>query len=93
MTFYTRLCNSSLYVDHARDDLFEQIDAHMRWIKENPEEAKLKALKAHEIFLKKFTLEKQLSKLYENFQIQQNNFLYVGCSYIGMNYISGCKTS
>ena len=60
--------NSVLYVDHTRDDLFEQIDAHMRWIKENPEKAKLKALKAHEIFLKKFTLEKQLRKLYENFQ-------------------------
>jgi AhpD family alkylhydroperoxidase len=60
--------NSVLYVDQTRDDLFEQIDTHMRWIKENPEAAKTKALQAHKIFLEKFTLEEQLIRLYENFK-------------------------
>jgi hypothetical protein len=57
-----------LYIDHTRDDLFEQIDAHMQWIKTHPEEAKIKARLAHGIFLQKFTQEQQLSRLYEHLQ-------------------------
>lgn len=58
--------DSVLYIDVARDDLFEQIDSHMQWIRSHPAEAKEKARLAHAIFLQKFTQEQQLSKLYEN---------------------------
>lgn len=57
-----------LYVDITREDLFEQIDAHMKWIQTHPEEAKTKARLAHAIFLQKFTEESQLARLYVNFQ-------------------------
>jgi len=65
--------DSVLYIDETRDDLFEQIEAHMRWIKENPEKAKFKAANAHSIFLEKFTFEEQLSRFYKYFRIVQNN--------------------
>lgn len=60
--------DSVLYVDETREDLFEQIDAHMKWIRANPEKAKEKARLSHAIFLQKFTQEQQLAKLYEALQ-------------------------
>lgn len=65
--------DSVLYIDETRDDLFEQIESHMNWIKENPEKAKSKAVKAHSIFLEKFTLEEQLSRFYNYFRITKSN--------------------
>ena len=59
---------SVLYIDQSRDDMFEHIESHMRWIRENPEIAMEKARLAHAIFLEKFTLEKQLEKFYQYFQ-------------------------
>lgn len=60
--------DSVLYIDESRDDILEQIENHLRWIKENPEEAKIKARLSHAIFLQKFTQEKQLARLYEYVQ-------------------------
>jgi hypothetical protein len=54
-----------LYIDHEKsaEELFQQIDRHMKWIKNNPEESLLLAKKAHAIFIEKFTLEAQLENL------------------------------
>lgn len=59
--------NSVLYIDQEKssEELFQQIDAHMRWIQSHPEESILLAKRSHEIFLQKFTLEMQLEKLLE----------------------------
>lgn len=56
---------SVLYFDNEADipTIFSQIDAHMQWIKENPEEALIKAKQAHTIFSEKFSLENQLLQL------------------------------
>jgi spore maturation protein CgeB len=57
--------DSVLYIDHEKtsDEIFDQINNHMKWITANPEEAKNLARRSHEIFIKKFTLEAQLLKL------------------------------
>lgn len=57
--------DSVLYIDQEKssEELFQQIDTHMRWIQSHPSEAILLAKKSHEIFLKKFTLEVQLENL------------------------------
>jgi hypothetical protein len=59
--------NSVLYVDLEGKDLFEQIDNHVTWIKEHPLEAQNMARLAHAIFVEKFTMEQQLSALYQKF--------------------------
>lgn len=57
--------NSVLYIDQDKssEEIFQQIDTHMRWIHSHPIEASLLAKKAHEIFIKKYTLEAQLENL------------------------------
>lgn len=57
--------DSILYFDQNSDSktMYNQVKAHMDWIKNNPEEAKLKAAKAHQIFLDKFTLDKDLVRI------------------------------
>ncbi|MBA3721543.1 MAG: glycosyltransferase family 1 protein [Parachlamydiaceae bacterium] len=59
--------DSVLYIDGDKngDDLFKQIDSHMKWILLHPKEAEIMARKAHTIFTEKFTLEKQLQNLAE----------------------------
>lgn len=54
-----------LYIDDNRDPeiLFSQIDSHMKWILNHPEEALALAKKAHSLFVEKFTLEKLLLDL------------------------------
>ena len=56
-----------LYVDEQLkgNELFRQIDNHMKWIQEHPEKALEMAKQAHEIFEKQFLLEEQLLGLYE----------------------------
>lgn len=61
--------DSVLYIDTVRDDLFEQIDAHWQWIQSHPEQAKAMAKRAHQIFLEKFTMEKQLTQLLQEFEL------------------------
>lgn len=54
-----------LYFDQNADadTMYKQVKAHMDWIKNNPKEAKLKAARAHQIFLDKFTLDKDLIRI------------------------------
>lgn len=54
-----------LYYDQNADSdiMYAQVKSHMDWIKQNPEKAKAMAAKAHQIFLDKFTLEKDLIRI------------------------------
>lgn len=54
--------DSVFYVDQqlSGDEMFEQIDAHMTWIQNHPEEALKMARRAHQIFEEQFLLERQL---------------------------------
>lgn len=56
--------DSVLYINTDNDGLsiFHQIDEHMKWIKENKNQALEKAMKANSIYKKKFLLENQLLK-------------------------------
>jgi hypothetical protein len=59
--------NNVLYFDVFAEpnEMYDQIAEHLAWIKSNPEKAKQMTQNNHEIFAKKFTLEKQLVKLIE----------------------------
>ena len=54
-----------LYFDQNADSetMYKQVKAHIDWIKANPEKAKAMAAKAHQIYLEKFTLDKDLSRI------------------------------
>lgn len=49
--------------ENSANAMTEEVLDHIKWIKENPEKARAKAKKAHDIFLKKFTLENELIKI------------------------------
>lgn len=57
--------NSILYIDQTNDleKLYTQIQTHLQWISQHPEKAKQMAHKAHQIFMDKFTVEKNVIKL------------------------------
>ena len=57
--------NSFLYFDQtaSSEAMYAQVKSHYDWIKANPEKAKAMANRAHNIFLEKFTLEKDLNKI------------------------------
>ena len=68
--------DSFLYFDHDVDPeiMYKQVKEHMDWIKANPEKAKAMAAKAHQIFLDKFTIEKDLvriAKMHEYILLQE----------------------
>jgi len=54
--------DSVLYIDQTRsgEEIFEQVDAHMDWIRKHQEEALQMARQAHDIFEANFLLEDQL---------------------------------
>ena len=52
--------------------MVEQIQNHLKWIKDNPEQALEKARAAQAIFLKYFTLEKQLTNIINNHETRKN---------------------
>ena len=63
--------DSVLYVDPNQDPekVFAQIDAHIKWVNENPAKAIELARRSHAIFMERFTLENELlkiAKLYES---------------------------
>lgn len=67
-----------LYLDVDQDGhgIFKQIDQHMQWINEHPEQARQMAERCHAIFLEKFTLEEQMQKLIDlaaSLPIQRNS--------------------
>ena len=57
--------DSFLYFDHDKDaeTMYKQVKTHIDWIKNHPDEAKAKAARAHQIFLDKFTIEKDLARI------------------------------
>ena len=61
--------DSVLYIDFDKDHpehMFDQIKKHLDWIKNNKDEALKLAKKSQQIFLEKFTFEKQLQDIIEN---------------------------
>jgi hypothetical protein len=60
-----QFADTVLYIDEDKDFevIFEQIKAHINWIKQNPGLALEKAKKAHEIFIQNYSLEDQLLSL------------------------------
>lgn len=64
-----------LYFDHTASGevMFEQIDHHMQWIKEHPDEALEKARRAHSIFQEHFLLEDQLLRLEQLYTLNRTN--------------------
>ncbi len=71
--------NSVLYIDSdaSYTTQIEQISSHMQWIKDNPEAALERSVKAHSIFLKTYALEKLLLNLlpYHQTLVQQKGFV------------------
>ena len=66
--------DSVLYIDHDPahpERMFEQIDAHMKWIVSHPQEALAMAQRAQKICLEKFALEKQLTDIFNNHTARQ----------------------
>lgn len=60
--------DSILYFD-SRDPIDKQlldIERHLNWISEHPEEARVLAVKAQKIFLDKFVLDKSIREIYES---------------------------
>lgn len=75
--------DSFLYFDYDQDaeTMYAQVKAHMDWINQNPEKAKAMAAKAHQIFLDKFTIEKDLIRIakmheYVELQVKEMNLSY-----------------
>lgn len=54
-----------LYIDIQQDavGMFKQIDAHMAWIKANPQAAQTMAQNCKDIFMQNFSMEAQLARL------------------------------
>ncbi|MDR1456944.1 MAG: hypothetical protein LBI34_02740 [Puniceicoccales bacterium] len=54
-----------LFIDTERpaEEIFAQIDGHVKWIHEHPEEAIEMARKSHQIFCDKFSLEVECEKI------------------------------
>jgi len=57
--------DSVLYIDPTQspEDIYYQIDQHVKWIHAHPIQAMALAKKSHSIFLKRFTLENELRKI------------------------------
>ncbi|MDR2667633.1 MAG: hypothetical protein LBB38_01135 [Puniceicoccales bacterium] len=66
--------DSVLYIDQnaSPEEIFRQIDGHMRWILEHPQEAIELARRAHAIFVEKFTLEGEIEKIDQFFKELQS---------------------
>jgi len=70
-----------LYIDTTLpcDEIVEQVNAHMAWIRNNPQEALKLAREAQAIFNEKFRLDVSLHKIYDGFQQRRQKLesLYV----------------
>ena len=57
--------DSVLYIDpnQAPEKVFAQIDAHVKWVHDNPDKAIELARRSHAIFMERFTLENELLKI------------------------------
>lgn len=66
--------DSVLYVDYpvdSQNNVAYQIINHFKWIKDYPLEAKAKANKLQKIFLRKFSMNRQLTKLIDDHEIMR----------------------
>jgi hypothetical protein len=61
---------------HYGDDQwnYSQIRQHIEWIKENPEEALLKAKESHRLFVENFSLDHEFNHLLDQHQVQVEIF-------------------
>lgn len=59
-----------LYIDEnaEAEDIFKQIDTHVKWAQAHPEEAMAKAKASHKIFVDKFALEHEVSKIIDFYE-------------------------
>lgn len=59
--------NNVLYINSQLHEslIYKQINDHLKWIKDNPDQVHVKAKNAHEILMKNFTIEVNLQKLYK----------------------------
>jgi hypothetical protein len=66
----TEFGDSVLYIDESKDPqtMAQEIDSHMRWIQSHPVESEQKARKAHQIFVEKFSIDKQLQKIVQLYE-------------------------
>jgi glycosyltransferase involved in cell wall biosynthesis len=57
--------DSVFYLDTSQpvEKIFKQIDAYVKWILANPDKAMKMAKRSYEIFIKNFTLEKEVEKI------------------------------
>lgn len=64
-----------LYIDRnaSPEEMFRQIDNHMRWIQSHQKEAIELARKSHKIFMEKFTLEKMLQNTIDFYKKHKND--------------------
>lgn len=69
--------DSLLYIDSrcSVEKIFQDIQKHMTWAKENPDESLAMISKAQGIFREKFTLKKNLRNLYAGFQDRKIDLL------------------
>lgn len=60
--------DSVLYFDHtlSSEEMFRQVDEHVRYLINNPEKARKIAKKSHDIFINNFTTEKFLLEIDKN---------------------------
>jgi hypothetical protein len=85
MPFYEEYYGDSVlyYEPFAEDEeMVEQIEKNLMWVRENPEEALQKALKAQQIFMEKLCLEALIPKLVEFHKqaVKHSGFLPYGIS-------------
>ncbi len=69
--FVVREFNDSiLYVDQEKTgkEMFDQIEKHLKWIRNNPQKARELSKRSNQIFVNKFTLEQQLIELSEFYE-------------------------
>jgi hypothetical protein len=58
--------DSILYIETENatsEEIFNQIDTHMKWIQDHPQEAHAKAARSHALHVEKFSAEQQLLRL------------------------------
>lgn len=57
--------NNFLYIDtnKSAEDIIKQIEKHLKWIKENPDQVHQMTRNAYEIFINKYTLEELLENI------------------------------
>ena len=72
-----------LYFDQTADaeTMYKQVKTHYDWIKTNPEKAKAMAARAHQIFLEKFSLDKDLDRIAKMHEFIEKQEKDMGLSY------------